>query len=233
MTGIYKITNVLNNQIYIGLSVDIDKRLARHRSNYTDINNKEYEKTLYRAFRKYGIENFTFEVIEECSEEELSNREIYWIAYYDSFSNGYNETPGGEIICSGGEQHPNHKLTENDIRIIRNYYNNKARKKDIYFLYKDRIGESGFHKIWNGETWKNIMPEVYTEENKVFHKHNTANTGSNNGRSRLTEDEVREIRIRRKNGEVLSDVYQDYKDKLTYGSFTNVWTYQNWKNIIV
>jgi hypothetical protein len=77
------------------------------------------------------------------------------------------------------------------------------------------------------------MPEVYTEENKVFHKHNTANTGSNNGRSRLTEDEVRKIRIRRKNGEILSDVYQDYKDKLTYGSFTNVWTYQNWKNIIV
>jgi group I intron endonuclease len=103
MTGIYKITNILNNQIYIGLSVDIDKRWARHRSNYIDINNKEYEKTLYRAFRKYGIENFTFEVIEECSKEELANREIYWIAYYDSFSNGYNETPGGEIICSGGE----------------------------------------------------------------------------------------------------------------------------------
>ena len=77
------------------------------------------------------------------------------------------------------------------------------------------------------------MDEVYTPENKEFHKHNTANNGSKNGRSRLTEEEVRDIRMRRKNGEILSEVYKDYSNKLTYGSFTNVWTYQNWKNIIV
>lgn len=77
------------------------------------------------------------------------------------------------------------------------------------------------------------MPEVYTQENKDFHKHNTANTGSKNGRARLTENEVYEIRLRRKNGEKLSDVYVDYSDRMTYKSFSNVWTYQNWKNIIV
>ena len=69
--------------------------------------------------------------------------------------------------------------------------------------------------------------------NKVYHLHDTANKGSNNGRSRLTEDEVRTIRLRRKNGDNIREVYKDYQDKLTYGSFTNVWTYQNWKNIIV
>ena len=77
------------------------------------------------------------------------------------------------------------------------------------------------------------MEEVYTEEIKEFHKHNTANKGSKNGRSRLTEEDVKTIRIRRKNGEILSEVYKDYADRITYGSFTNVWTYQNWKNIIV
>ena len=77
------------------------------------------------------------------------------------------------------------------------------------------------------------MPEVYTEENKEFHKHNTANSGSQNGRSKLTEQEVFNIRTRRKNGEKLSDVYADYSDRMTYKSFSNVWTYQNWKNIIV
>ena len=77
------------------------------------------------------------------------------------------------------------------------------------------------------------MEEVYTPEIKEFHRHNTANKGSKNGRSRLTETDVRNIRIRRKNGEKLLDVYQDYQDKITYGSFTNVWTYQNWKNIVV
>ena len=77
------------------------------------------------------------------------------------------------------------------------------------------------------------MPEIYTEENKQFHKHNTANAGSSNGRARLTETEVYEIRLRRKNGEKLSDVYQEYSDRITYKSFANVWTYQNWKNIVV
>ena len=233
MIGIYKITNNLNGQIYIGLSVNIEKRWKDHKNRYQNETDKEYEKTLYRAFRKYGIENFTFEIIEECSKEELSSKEIQWIAFYDSFANGYNETPGGEIICMGGEKHPNHKLTEEDVKQIRFYYQNKARKKDVYSLFKDRIGESGFHKIWNGITWQNIMSEIYTEENKNFHKHNTANSGSQNGRSRLNEEDVKNIRLRRKNGEKIREVYKDYQDKLTYGSFTNVWTYQNWKNIIV
>lgn len=233
MTGIYKITNTINNKVYIGLSNNIEERWKTHKKRYKIKTDKEYEKHLYRAFRKYGLDAFTFEIIEICSKEQLPNREIYWISYYNSYANGYNETPGGEIICVGGEKHPNHKLTEQDVRCIRNYYNNKARRKDVYNLYKNRIGESGFGKIWKGETWKDIMPEVYTEENKNFHKHNTANIGSKNGRSRLTEREVFSIRTRRKNGEKLSDVYADYSDRMTYKSFSNVWTYQNWKNIIV
>ena len=233
MTGIYKITNNITNKVYIGLSINIEERWKTHKKRYKMKSDKEYQKYLYRSMRKYGLEAFTFEVIEECEQKDLSNREIYWISYYDSYANGYNETPGGEIICVGGEAHPNHKLTESDVKNIRNYYNNKARRKDIYDLYKDRIGESGFGKIWKGETWKNIMPEVYTKENKDFHKHNTANAGSSNGRSKLTELEVYEIRLRRKNGEKLSEVYKDYSDRMTYKSFSNVWTYQNWKNIIV
>ena len=50
---------------------------------------------------------------------------------------------------------------------------------------------------------------------------------------KLKKDEVRTIRLRRKNGDNIREVQKDYQDKLTYGSFTNVWTYQNWKNIIV
>jgi hypothetical protein len=66
------------------------------------------------------------------------------------------------------------------------------------------------------------MPEVYTEENRNFHKHNSGNKGSGNGRAKLTEQDVYDIRLRRKNGETLSEVYEDYKDLLTKGSFTNV-----------
>jgi len=50
----------------------------------------EYDYPLSRAFRKYGLENFTFEIIEECSPEKLNERERHWIHFYDSFYNGYN-----------------------------------------------------------------------------------------------------------------------------------------------
>ena len=45
--------------------------------------------------REYGLENFSFDVIEECLEDELNEREIYWIKYYDTYYNGYNRTLGG------------------------------------------------------------------------------------------------------------------------------------------
>lgn len=50
---------------------------------------------LYQAFKKYGLENFTFEEIEEVPQDKLDEREKYWINYYDSYKNGYNSTLGG------------------------------------------------------------------------------------------------------------------------------------------
>lgn len=229
MIGVYKITNNINSKSYIGISVDIERRWEEHKLPYNWL--RESNKVLYQAFVKYGIQNFTFEVIEECKITELGEKEKYYIELYDTYKNGYNSTAGGEDNC--GDSHPGHKLTKDDVIDIRTRYKNLERKNEVYEIYKNRIGESGFHKIWNGNTWKGIMEEVYTEDIKEFHKHNTANKGSKNGRSRLTEEDVKTIRIRRKNGEILSEVYKDYADRITYGSFTNVWTYQNWKNIIV
>ena len=199
MIGIYKITNKLNNHSYIGLSTKVEERWKYHQTPYNQ--QRESYKTLYKAFEKYGIENFTFEILEECSIQELGEKEKYYIAKYDTYKNGYNMTTGGEDNV--GSAHPNHKLTDEDVINIRIRYNNLERRKEVYQLYKDRIGESGFGKIWKGESWQHIMPEVYTPENKEFHLHNTGNKGSSNGRSRLTEEDVRIIRTRRKNGEQL------------------------------
>ena len=91
MIGIYKIQNLINGKIYIGQSVHIKARFNAHKSEARNGNTRP----LYNAIRKYGVENFSFEVIEECSEEKLNEREIYWIKKYDSFHNGYNLTPGG------------------------------------------------------------------------------------------------------------------------------------------
>ena len=229
MIGIYKITNKITNHSYIGLSTHIEDRWDYHKNPYNW--QRENNKVLYQAIQKYGIDNFEFTILEECSPEELSDKEKYYIDLYDTYHNGYNMTTGGED--NKGESHPRHKLTEEDIIDIRTRYDNLERRKEVWKDYQNRIGESGFGKIWKGETWKHIKMEVYTPENKIYHLHDTANKGSENGRARLTEEDVYQIRLRRKNGENIKIVYQDYKDKLTYGSFTNVWSYQNWKNIVV
>lgn len=91
MTGIYKITNKVNEKIYIGQSVNIEGRCRSHRRKY-HFNNS----LLYRAMNKYGINNFTFETIDKCRKEELNDKEMYWIKHYESNGiNGYNITSGG------------------------------------------------------------------------------------------------------------------------------------------
>ena len=84
--GIYKITNLINNTSYIGHSKNILQRWNQHRY---DSKNKQLP--LYREIRKYGIKNFSFEILEECKIEELSNLEDYYINKYNSYiPNGYN-----------------------------------------------------------------------------------------------------------------------------------------------
>lgn len=90
MIGIYKITNNINGKCYIGQSIDIQRRWEEH------LYKNSHCLLLKYALHKYGVNNFTFEVIEECQPEDLNNREIYWIKYYNSFGdNGYNLTAGG------------------------------------------------------------------------------------------------------------------------------------------
>ena len=113
MIGIYKITNTTNGKCYIGQSRDIKARWAKHLSAYKS--SPDWE--LYRAFKKYGISAFKFEVIEECSLKELNEREIYWIAQYDSYNNGYNNNAGHHDTDDGVEEFKQ-ILKENGLQFI-------------------------------------------------------------------------------------------------------------------
>ena len=97
MIGIYKITNLINGKSYIGQSVNIQKRFNAHKSVAFNPNDKNYDYPLYCAIRKYGLENFTFEVLEECDISELNDKEVYYISKYNTHSKlGYNQDDGGD-----------------------------------------------------------------------------------------------------------------------------------------
>lgn len=222
--GIYKITNLINNNAYIGLSINIEKRWLSHKERSQDPNNKEYDKVLYAAFRKYGIDNFKFEILEKCQPEELKEKEIYWIAYYDTYKHGYNATPGGDLVDTHGEKHPRHKLTEKDVIEIRQLWASKTiSTREMYYEYQNLIGKTGFKKIYNWETWKNILPELNTEENRKWHRENGrsyANPGEKNPTAVITDKDFENIKKRYLNGEDWHSIYKDYSDKYSnYKSF--------------
>lgn len=92
---IYKITNDINDKVYIGKTLSsIEERFKQHKKD--SLKELEQIRPLYRAMRKYGIEKFHIEKVEECPLEILSDREKYWIEFFSSYKNGYNATIGGD-----------------------------------------------------------------------------------------------------------------------------------------
>lgn len=105
---IYKITNKVNNKVYIGQSVrPIKKRFNRH---INDAIRNKLDTHFARAIRKYGKDNFICEVIDTAkNQNDLTLKEQYWIQYYDSVKMGYNETDaiskcGGNTYASKTEE---------------------------------------------------------------------------------------------------------------------------------
>ena len=173
--GIYKVTNKINGKVYIGQSVDIGRRWRQHMTAEDDI-------YFHKAIQKYGVENFEWEVIEQCKKKDLDAREAYWIEYYDSFNKGYNCTKGGDGV-SGGEDHPRWKggisldpehLKQYSKQYNKQYYEvnkeelkeyreaNKEKKKEYNKQYRDANKENiKQYREANKEKIKQQMKEYY------------------------------------------------------------------------
>ena len=103
IVGIYKITHRDTGKAYIGQSVDVFARWKSH-TNFAQA--KKKWQIIKHALNKHGVTQFIFEVLEECSKEDLNDREIYWIKHFDTVSPaGYNLTSGG-----GGTLNPSEEV---------------------------------------------------------------------------------------------------------------------------
>lgn len=148
MFSVYKITNLINERCYIGSSVCPEKRWRQHINTSQNPNSPRYKYPLYNAFRKYGIENFSFEIIKDDfdSVEDMENFEHEMIIFYQGYTKGYNQTLNTHCnnICHENCQKYIKRIScqcakidkNNNIIEIYNSYHDAARKNgldgDIY-----------------------------------------------------------------------------------------------------
>lgn len=113
--GIYKITNKITGESYIGLSKNIERRWMAHKtpSRGTTVSN---------FIKKYGKDNFSLEILEECSLDELSDKEKYYVALYDTKENGMNLTSGGETPFNSSGYYRVHKVKDPEHSALGYYF---------------------------------------------------------------------------------------------------------------
>ncbi|MDC3414278.1 GIY-YIG nuclease family protein [Terrihalobacillus insolitus] len=187
-SGIYMIKNTKTNHVYIGQSVNLSRRIRRHKQELRDgIHKNDY---LQKHYNKYGIDKYVYEIIESCPVEELDARECFWINRHNSMnrSTGYNLESGGnpgKIISMEsrskkmGKHNPmygkkwNEKqrknitlanranskiLTEEDVADIKVDISEGASQKEIAEKYNLHI--STVSKITRGVNWSWVKPEL-------------------------------------------------------------------------
>lgn len=204
-SGIYKI-NYPNGKYYIGLSVNIKRRMYEH----NDFNKAKMPCDL--AIKKYG-KITEIEILELCPEDKLGEREIYWIKYYDATNplKGYNLTEGGDGSNRSDDRNPRAVFTNDQVLDIRKRrFYGEAKKK----VYQDYLAysHSSFEHIWLGRGYPNVGQEYLIPVNSISRQEysSKANMGVKNGRAKLNEDQIRDIRARYDNGERLKDIHALY-----------------------
>ena len=212
MKGIYCFTNRYNNKKYIGQSIQLEVRYDQHKRNCLNPNDHSYNSKFYRALRKYGFENFNYEILiqdDAFTKETLNEAEVYFISLYDSYYNGYNETPGGQ------------------------YSNNftKLKQDEVYAIYDDlsnpfltmreiaqkfNVSDSLISMINIGKVWYQQGIRYPIRDSKIGHvKGEKVNT------SFSTDEEIIEIRKMYVNHS-LPEIYKKYKNKYSFSGLKKI-----------
>lgn len=199
MYYIYVYTNKINGHQYVGQTNDVRKRYNGHKSNAYNKKDRQYNYPLSGAIRKYGIENFDFEVIEEVNtREEANEREIYWIKEKKSYvsQGGYNVSYGGHVGKVEWDKLKNRSkiFTGEEIEDIQKRLVNNEKYNDIVKYYYPRLTKTFLSNINNGTNYKN--PNLSYPLKKDF----SGEKGS------FSKEELQEIRQEIKQGIIYADI---------------------------
>lgn len=180
---VYQIQNIINNKIYIGITINCEKRWKRHKLQAHQKN----KYAIHCAILKYGEDNFEFKQIEECINwDKACERERFWILYLkENNYQLYNETDGGEGsfgVRRYGSNNSNYgkkmkphvkqqllihrrKLSDTQILEIKSLYaTNNYTQTELSKIYK--ISLTQIHRIVNGKSWGDKShDEILTKKN--------------------------------------------------------------------
>lgn len=211
MIGIYRITNEITGEFYIGQSGRMENRLNAHKRRAFNPNHREYDSPLYKSIRKYGIENFRFEILETISLNALeekwiqkslkSNPKIFNKNLYPNTNKGINATSS--------------IFNEDDInKIIIALKENKM--SNIQIAKKFNCSSSTIDNINNGSSYRQ-------ETEKYPIRKYTKSVGANNANSMYTEDEVMQLRKTFVN-KTISEMYEESDKRVSRSSFERIVT---------
>ena len=214
---IYKITNKENGLIYVGCTINsLEKRFGEHLSRcFTS----EYKSKLYNSMKKYGQENFTIELIEECNLNIIYETEKKYVEQYDSYNNGLNSTIGGEG-CLGYTHSP-----EKKVKISESLKNGNSHKGKTYEeLYGDKADEQrekrrlSVKKGWGSMSDDNRQKRIIKTKESIQKK------------SKYSIDLVVDVKNKLNEGykiKQLKELYPDVKEHFFY----DVKNGRRWANI--
>ena len=212
---LYKITNQINGKKYIGITNDYKKRWSNHRCG----NNKTMP--IAHAIKKYGKDNFVFEIIEKnLTLEEANQKEIEMIEHENTLvPNGYNVSKGGGVIPIEKSKHVgtnNGKsiLTQEQAQYILD--NRNLPEYVLYEEFSEIISYSAFKNIYLGKTYTNLST------NTPIYPFNLEFSCQFSSTNKLEYDEVLELRQKYLKGIYWREVYKDYKDL-----YPNEWDFWN------
>lgn len=176
MYCVYKIENKINHKVYIGSSIRVQQRWKQHLNAAFNIHDNKYHYPLYCAMRKYGVENFDFSIIKNdyTSIEEMQQDEYYWIVFYNSVENGYNQTYNTDsyhIISENYQKHikkiscPCAKVDKNE-NIIETYVSYQEAGR------KNNTGGSAIRKVCKGllSSFNGCYFRDLDDNNEVIHR---------------------------------------------------------------
>lgn len=182
---IYKITNKVNEKCYIGQTSDsIEHRWKGHLYDSQRTKRDCYNYPLYRAFRKYGIENFSIEEIEKCNLENLDDREIYWISYFNSKKKGYNQLYGGsgskrynldeQEVIERYNKLQNIVEVESNFNVPRGVVSRILRKHNVKVLSTSDVMKNKNRTVYQYDKDNNLINifNSFTEAGKWLRKYN-------------------------------------------------------------